>query len=163
MADAGMLQLRDADKPVAAPTAQAGSVNPSSITGEGTLQARAAKNDSQAGSVILTACPLENDVAPEEGEEEDDPDQEKPPPGRHWREDKVGLVLTMHSTVQETDPCPEVPETFLDADRVAKIVRGMKKAAPLKEEEPSATGEAEPSEEQAEEEKVEIRVLHRVC
>jgi hypothetical protein len=155
MADAGMLQLRDADKPVAAQTAKAVSANLPSSTGEDTQQASADRSDSEAGSVIPSTCPQENDTNQGEGEEEDDPDQEKPPSGRHWHEDKVGLVLTMHSTVQQTDPCPQVPETFLDADRVAKIVRGMKKSAPLKEDEPSAAGEAEQSEEQAKEETVE--------
>src|SRR5277367_486321 len=36
----------------------------------------------------------------------------------HWREDKVGLLMTMKSTVTEQDPCPEIPECFVDATRI---------------------------------------------
>ena len=72
----------------------------------------------------------------------------------HWREDKVGLALTMQSTVSESDPFPEIPKTFLDPKRVAKIVRGLKKSSALRvEEEEAATdqgadssGEVEPEE-----------------
>jgi len=66
---------------------------------------------------------------------EDDDDQDKPPSGRHWREDKVGLVMTMKSSVSESDPCPQIPETFVDPQRVSRIVRGLKKSAALSAEE----------------------------
>src|SRR5262249_29166032 len=36
------------------------------------------------------------------------------------------------------DPCPEVPDTFLDAERIAKIVRGLNKSAPLQAEDEQA-------------------------
>jgi hypothetical protein len=88
--------------------------------------------------------------------DDDDDDQDKPPSGRHWREDKVGLVLTMKSEISQTDPCPEIPETFLDQQRVGKIVRGLKKSAALRAEE---TGVVEASsasspEEASEEEEI---------
>jgi hypothetical protein len=91
-------------------------------------------------------------LAAGEDDEDDDDDRDKPPSGRHWHEDKVGLVMTMTSEVSETDPCPEIPDTFLDPERVAKIVRGLKKSAALQAEEQenqSAEGRAE--EEPAEE------------
>jgi hypothetical protein len=47
----------------------------------------------------------------------------------HWREDKVGLLLTMHSDVAATDPCPEIPASFLDVVRIPKLVRELKKSA----------------------------------
>jgi hypothetical protein len=100
MADAGMMQLRDAPE----------------------------QPDAAAEPALAP-----DDLAPDTPEEDgvDDDDQEPPPSGRHWREDKVGLVLTMHSVVSVSDPCPEVPPTFLDPKRVAKIVRGLKKSAAL--------------------------------
>jgi hypothetical protein len=67
----------------------------------------------------------------DEAETSDDDADEKPS-GRHWREDKVGLVLLMQSKAGETDPCPEIPDTFVDARRVAEIVRGLKKSAALR-------------------------------
>jgi hypothetical protein len=66
--------------------------------------------------------------AADEDEGEDD-DEEQRPSGRHWREDKVGLVLTMTSEVHQADPCPEIPETFVDPQRIARLVRGLKKNA----------------------------------
>jgi hypothetical protein len=51
-------------------------------------------------------------------------DAEKAPSG-HWREDKVGLLLTMHSDVSVTDPCPEIPPSFLDAARIPELVREL--------------------------------------
>jgi hypothetical protein len=112
MADAGMMQLRGE------PTTEQ-ALEP---TATGTLPG-----------------PQNND---ENAEDEEDPDQEKAPSGRHWHEDKVGLVLTMRSPVCQTDPCPDIPATFLDADRVSHIVRGLKKAAPLKEEGETVATEA---------------------
>jgi hypothetical protein len=97
---------------------------------------------------------LESENSNENPENEDDPDQEKAPSGRHWHEDKVGLVLTMRSPVCQTDPCPDIPATFLDAARVSNIVRGLKKSAPLKEEE-GTTGATEDIEEEAATEKAE--------
>jgi hypothetical protein len=43
----------------------------------------------------------------------------------HWREDKVGLLLTMTSDVAGTDPCPEIPAPFLDVVRIPKLVRQL--------------------------------------
>jgi hypothetical protein len=51
-------------------------------------------------------------------------DEEKTPSG-HWREDKVGLLLTMCSAVSATDPCPEIPPSFLDAARIPELVRAL--------------------------------------
>jgi hypothetical protein len=51
-------------------------------------------------------------------------DEEAVPAG-HWREDKVGLLLTMRSAVSATDPCPEIPASFLDAVRIPELVREL--------------------------------------
>jgi hypothetical protein len=119
MADAGMLQLREA---AATPPAQAPgeptSAAPSPTAGLG--------EDEEADAAAA-----------------DDEDRDLPPSGRHWHEDKVGLVLTMHSEVSDHDPCPEIPETFLDRERVAKIVRGLKKSAVLREEDQPTSAEPE--------------------
>ena len=42
---------------------------------------------------------------------------------RHWREDKVGVLATLHSQVHTTDPCPELPEVFADPLVVLKLAR----------------------------------------
>ena len=54
--------------------------------------------------------------------------------GRFWREDKIGLLLTMQSEVSAHDPCPQIPKTFLNPARISKLVRELKKRAPPQEE-----------------------------
>jgi hypothetical protein len=49
--------------------------------------------------------------------------------GKHWREDKIGLLQTMKSTVSTSDPCPEIPESFVDPTRILKLARELKKQA----------------------------------
>jgi hypothetical protein len=51
--------------------------------------------------------------------------------GTHWRENKVGVVLQMKSPVSATDPCPEIPETFVDPTKILRLARELKaKTAP---------------------------------
>lgn len=61
-------------------------------------------------------------TAPEEGN------------GRHWREDKIGLLMTMNSATSASDPCPEIPENFVDPTRILRLARELKKQAALGEE-----------------------------
>jgi hypothetical protein len=74
-------------------------------------------------------------------------DAETPRAG-HWREDKVGLLLSMQSEVRAEDPCPEVPASFLDLVRIPKLVRQLKKNVKATEDavtdtdEPEAAGQA---------------------
>jgi hypothetical protein len=46
--------------------------------------------------------------------------------GTHWREDKIGLLMTMTSQEQAVDPCPEVPSVFVDPGRIVKLTRELK-------------------------------------
>jgi len=62
------------------------------------------------------------------GAEDEAWDEEKPAAG-HWREDKVGLLLTMHSVVSATDPCPDLPPSFVDASRIPELVRELSRQA----------------------------------
>lgn len=41
--------------------------------------------------------------------------------GSHWKEDKVGIVLRMHSQVHQSDPHPEFPSWLASAPVVAEI------------------------------------------
>jgi len=51
--------------------------------------------------------------------------QEEKAPSGHWREDKVGLLLTMQSDATDVDPCPDLPSSFLDATRIPELVRQL--------------------------------------
>jgi hypothetical protein len=46
--------------------------------------------------------------------------------GTHWREDKIGLLMTMTSAEQASDPCPQVPSAFVDPTRIVKLARELK-------------------------------------
>lgn len=63
--------------------------------------------------------------------------------GKHWREDKIGLLMTMHSEESATDPCPEIPEHFVDPTRILKLARELKKQAPPSEDAVHETPEPE--------------------
>ncbi len=41
----------------------------------------------------------------------------------HWREDKVGIVLSMQSPIHASDPAPEFPEWLVGAEVVADIAK----------------------------------------
>jgi hypothetical protein len=69
-------------------------------------------------------------------------DQEQVPSG-HWREDKVGLLLTMHSAVSASDPCPDLPASFLDATRIPEWVRELSRHVKEPVDAEGATTEAE--------------------
>jgi hypothetical protein len=43
-----------------------------------------------------------------------------------WREMKVGCLWTMTSGVSAHDPCPQLPASFLDGERMRKMVREIK-------------------------------------
>lgn len=53
--------------------------------------------------------------------------------GKHWREDKIGLLLRMTSEKSEHDPCPEIPSHFIDPTRIAKLARELKKHPPIQD------------------------------
>lgn len=47
-------------------------------------------------------------------------------PTSHWREDKVGLLAGMTSMVSAADPCPTIPEHFVDPLRILRLTRDIK-------------------------------------
>jgi hypothetical protein len=96
--DGGRYQIRmDADKP-----------------------ARQAADKSASGASVATQA----DAAPPSESANLPPDEKYR--GTHWREDKIGLLLTMKSEVGEVDPCPEIPEAFVDPTRILKLTRELK-------------------------------------
>jgi hypothetical protein len=54
-----------------------------------------------------------------------------------WREDKVGCLLSMTSTVSREDPCPEIPKIFVDPRRMRKISGEIKGFSGPDEEQPT--------------------------
>lgn len=57
----------------------------------------------------------------------------------HWRETLVGCLLSMTSEQHAADPCPSIPKTFIDPQRMANLSREIKGFSGA-----SATGDASP-------------------
>jgi hypothetical protein len=55
------------------------------------------------------------------------------PSGKHWHENKVGLAMTMSSATHASDPCPQIPATFVDPQKIVKLVRQLKNKAAVGE------------------------------
>jgi hypothetical protein len=68
-------------------------------------------------------------------------DEEEVPSG-HWREDKVGLLLTRDSAVSASDPCPDIPQSCVDATRIAELACELSRA--VKQAEDAGAFAAEP-------------------
>jgi hypothetical protein len=84
------------------------------------------------------------------GLEDEEVEEEEPRQG-HWREDKIGVLMTMTSKVSATDPCPKIPEHFVDPTRILKLVRGIKSGLSVAErDEPEANEDAAETEVDAE-------------
>lgn len=70
-------------------------------------------------------------------------DEEPPAASGHWREDKVGLLLTMKSEAPAVDPCPGIPASFLDVVQIPKLARQLKTNARASEDAVTDTDEPE--------------------
>jgi hypothetical protein len=70
----------------------------------------------------------------------------KPP--LHWREDKVGLLMTMTSERHAADPCPEIPASFVNPHWIPELAKQMGQRARARspaEDEPDQPPAAAPS------------------
>jgi hypothetical protein len=116
--------------PVVAATA--GSAAVAALPGpEPEVSAAAEATVTQTAAVAATVA-----AAAEAAEEEDEERR-----GRFWREDKIGLLLTLKSAESTRDPCPQIPKTFLNPARMTKLVRALKKRGPPQEEAAQETDE----------------------
>ncbi len=106
--DGGRLQIRDEPSKETAPAAVAGPVD-------------------AAG--VATAAEGQAESEPTAGGAEADPGTAGTCNG-HWREDKIGLLMTMTSAESTADSCPEIPENFVNPLRILKLARKLKKGGP---------------------------------
>ena len=74
------------------------------------------EEDKDAKEKTAAAAEAENSALP--------PDEQHR--GTHWREDKIGVLMTMKSEESTSDPCPEVPSAFVDPTRITKLTRALK-------------------------------------
>lgn len=67
---------------------------------------------------------------------------EKPTPKqKHWREDKIGVLLTLKSEEKASDPCPEIPDHFVDPSWIPELAKELnhRHSAKCEAKEPAAT------------------------
>jgi hypothetical protein len=57
----------------------------------------------------------------------------------HWHEYKAGALHALSSETSASDPCPQVPEVYLQRDRIDRLTRDISQVAAVVET-PSATG-----------------------
>ena len=114
--DGGRLQIRDRSPGEAAPGGETGGVAPA-----GPAPALAGATASGAGEP--TGSPAEG--APVEPVGAEAPASEAR--AGHWREDKIGLLMTMTGEESAADPCPTIPEGFVDPLRILKLARELRK------------------------------------
>jgi hypothetical protein len=50
---------------------------------------------------------------------------ETEPTKKHWREDKIGVLLTLQSEEKTSDPCPEIPEHFVDPGWIPDLAKEL--------------------------------------
>ena len=86
---------------------------------------RAAAEQSAAGPCEADAPAASPGQPGSEPEAEADENQHR---HGHWREDKIGLLMTMTSEESNQDPCPQIPETFVNPLKIPKMVREIKRS-----------------------------------
>jgi hypothetical protein len=131
MADGGRVQIlnRDTASDAARPAAP---VDPAVTAAEA---ARATPEDGPMppSPDRAAAAPADGGVPrPSLPAADDDNDRPVAEPGsrsKHWREDKVGLLLQMSSPCSQADPCPDIPAHFIDPKRIEKLTRELKAKA----------------------------------
>ncbi len=62
----------------------------------------------------------------------------------HWREDKIGLLMTMTSERHASDPCPQVPESFVNPQWIPQLAKELGQRGQAKEAAPPKEGTAPP-------------------
>jgi hypothetical protein len=87
---------------------------------------------SEAASGAVEAEVIEDDVAmPEATAATTSP--------MRWREDKIGLLLTMTSLAHPADPCPEIPESFINPQWIPELAKELGHGGAAKAERVEAT------------------------
>lgn len=70
--------------------------------------------------------------------------QTSPGATSHWHEYKAGVLHSLASEVSDTDPCPQVPELFLQRERIDKLTREITSVAATAEVSSSPTATRTP-------------------
>jgi hypothetical protein len=140
--DGGRLQIRDDPATGAATAAVAGPIEPPAAASPAEAEPPPVAAEAEPPPVAAEAepPPVAAEAEPPPVAAEAEPVAAEARRG-HWREDKIGLLMTMTSEESATDPCPTIPETFVDPLRIIKLARELKKGCA-----PGEDAVADPSE-----------------
>jgi hypothetical protein len=147
MADGGRLQIlnrsRESDDAAAAGPSPDG--EPSAD--ETAAPPRSGDGDASALADVPATAADQPPALPSSAAEDDLSSGEAASKSRHWKEDRVGLLLSMSSPAGPADPGPDIPHHFIDPRRIEKLMRELKAkaratATPAAE---SAPAQAEPT------------------
>jgi hypothetical protein len=113
----------------------------------GRLQIRAAAAEADATATTAPSGAGDAGVSAATAAEPDNA-TDRPTRSQHWREDKVGCLLEMKSTVSDIDPCPEIPGGFVDPLHSLKLAQeighcGVPTGAPFQRAAPAAEASAQ--------------------
>jgi hypothetical protein len=134
MADGGRLQILDRrseadDAKAAAEQCDPASTDAVAAAANAAAPLTATLQDPAAGSTAGSSGAELPPLSAAADEESDAPVQEPGSRSKHWREDKVGILLEMSSPQNKNDPCPEIPAHFIEPRRIEKLTRELKAKA----------------------------------
>ena len=115
--DGGRLQIRDwpsSDAALGGVASPVAATEPPSITAAAGVASPAAVVEAAVEAGPAGPAPGA-EPAVEAGPAGSEPSQVR---SGHWREDKIGLLMTMTSEESAVDPCPTIPETFVNPLRI---------------------------------------------
>jgi hypothetical protein len=108
------------------------------------LSTAAEPSDAVPCEGVPPATPPEESESESESQAEADQDHHR---RGHWREDKIGLLMTMISEESKHDPCPMIPEKFVNPLGIPKLVREIKRGVPAGEDGVAERAEDDPANE----------------
>ena len=81
---------------------------------------------SPTGQVPQVACVMPDGGRIQIRQRDDSVEDNREESKGHWRESLVGCCLSMTSDEHEEDPCPTIPKTFVDSERMGDLSREIK-------------------------------------
>src|SRR5262249_4298338 len=128
MADGGRLQILNRSRESDDGAAAAGPPPDDEPSADGTTAPPCRGGGDVAGA--LAEVPAAAADAPPAlagaGAGDDPPRGEAASKSKHWKEDRVGLLLRMSSPSGQADPCPDIPRHFIDPRRIDQLSRELK-------------------------------------
>jgi hypothetical protein len=126
MADGGRLQILNRSRESDDATAAGPSPDDEPSADESAAPQRSADDEASALADVPATAADQPPVLPSVAAADDLPSGAAASKSRHWKEDRVGLLLSMSSPAGQADLCPDIPQHFIDPRRIEKLTRELK-------------------------------------